>query len=238
MFWFFALFSNLTFASHPFIAFENVPPYAYVEQGRVKGLYVQKVSRVFSIADVNFNSEVYPWARAINRTSKHANKFLVNLAMMPERKDKFIWLGQFDIYCPAVMRLDKRNDIELSHENDIRNYRMVLLRDYFISLQVQKDDLIDQGNIIWVATLQEAYELMLKERVDLAIFDPHRLTLMMQHLGDKNQLTMALPLPQYNQPLNLAANLLTDASIVQRLKSALEQYNASPQRQRKLRTRC
>ena len=75
---------------------EQYPPYNYQEDGRLQGISVDLLEKVWERLSVNLNRsaiQLLPWTEGYQRTLKENNTVLFTTFRIPEREQLFKWVG-------------------------------------------------------------------------------------------------------------------------------------------------
>jgi polar amino acid transport system substrate-binding protein len=71
---------------------EDYPPYAYRENGVLKGTSVEQVELIMRGAGMTYRVEMMPWARALTLAETEANYCVFTTAHNSEREHRFKWV--------------------------------------------------------------------------------------------------------------------------------------------------
>ena len=74
---------------------ENYPPYNMynADQSAIVGKSTDIVRQLFAQADIDYQLQLVPWARALRNAKVHANTAVFSMARTPEREAFFHWIG-------------------------------------------------------------------------------------------------------------------------------------------------
>lgn len=97
--------------------------------GQISGPALDLAEAVLTRARLDYNLEVAPWARAYKLATSDPNVLLFTLGRTPEREHHFNWIGEtFPLEFKAY-RLKERRDIAIRSTDDLRKYRISVVRD-------------------------------------------------------------------------------------------------------------
>jgi polar amino acid transport system substrate-binding protein len=99
--------------------------------GRISGPALDLTEAVLTRAGLEYSLEVAPWARAYRLATTEPNVLLYTLGRTPEREREhnFQWVGEtFPLEFKAY-RLKERQDIVIRSTDDLRKYRISVVRD-------------------------------------------------------------------------------------------------------------
>ena len=71
---------------------EDFPLHQYMENGKLIGPALNKVRRIFDLANISYEIKVLPWPRAFNLAKKIPNSFIFSMNRTTEREAFFNWL--------------------------------------------------------------------------------------------------------------------------------------------------
>ncbi len=204
---------------------EFLPPYQYLENGKVTGIVTEKVKRIAECANIQAEISLLPWARSYYTALNSPNTAIFSIAKTKERIDEFIWIGPIISLEQVVYKLKSRKDIKVESLADIKKYRLGLQRgDFTVDLLKQKAN-ISKENIVLVSAKESQETMLFDERFDLTVtIDTHlKYNLRKLHL-DENKVEPLISLGSY--PLYLAMNKDSSPELVQSLKSCLNLHSS------------
>jgi polar amino acid transport system substrate-binding protein len=203
---------------------ENWYPYNYLDDNhKVVGQSTELVIQVLNAAEVDFTLALYPWTRALNLATTKANVLLYTVLRTPDREDLFHWV------CPIakknvhqIYRLTERNDIELSSEQDIKNYSVVVTRDTFLHQYMLGLGLSDGHNLHLTADDDVNATLFLAGRVDLLpAFDSAIYRILAAEGLDSSYISPLMHIPAKHYPdYCMALSKSTPLALVEKIRQA------------------
>lgn len=105
---------------------EQYPPYNYQEDGRLQGISVDLLEKVWERMGINLNRSVIqllPWTEGYERTLKENNTVLFTTFRIPEREPLFKWAGPIATGRDALLARSDRN-ITIATPEDLKKYRI------------------------------------------------------------------------------------------------------------------
>lgn len=120
---------------------EQYPPYNYQESGRLQGISVDLLEKIWERMGVNLNRSVIlllPWTEGYNRTLKENNTVLFTTFRIPERELLFKWVGP--VASGRDVLLVKNKNISINAEQDLKKYKIAAIEN---DCAVQR--LLDKG---------------------------------------------------------------------------------------------
>lgn len=209
---------------------ENWYPYNYLDENhQVVGQSTALVKQVLQAAEVDFTLNLYPWTRALNLVTTSPNVLIYTILKTPEREPLFHWIcpiAQKNVH--RLYRLTSRKDIELSAEQDIKNYSIAVTRDTFLHKFMLQQGLNEGQNLQLTADDHVNITLFLAGRVDLlAEFDDALLRALKDDNLDSSVVTPVLTLPADAYPeYCMALSKETPINLVEKIRAAHHKFSA------------
>jgi len=159
---------------------QNFPPYAFVENGTLKGIHVDIVKAVMKEIGINYKISTYPWARVVRVTNNSEVDFSFPWVGKPQRFEKYLLVGPIH-EGRTVFAVKKSSTIKYETLNDISGLTVGTVRDYSYSTEFDnatnfKKDSAAKDNINILKKLTGG-------RVDLIIGDENVLAAEAKKLG-------------------------------------------------------
>lgn len=207
---------------------EEYPPYSYLDsKGNVAGTVTQIVEEILQSANINYQINLVPWARAYEATIKKPNTLIYPIVFLDSRKDKFHFI------CPVshindfyFFKLHSRTDIAVTNLAEAKKYVTGVVRNDSIHHFLQKSGFekgkhldIAVDDIVTLKKLQHG-------RVDLIYTSKASMAPRLKVLGLTEQsVTPLFQIPEFKeQPLCIGVNKQTDPALLQKLKAAHQNY--------------
>jgi len=194
---------------------QNFPPFTFVENGALKGIYVDIVKAAMKETGIEYKISTYPWARVVRVTDDGEVDFSFPWVGKPERFKKYLMVGPIH-EGRNVFVVKKSSSIKYETLNDISGLTVGTVRGYSYgsglfdnATNFKKDDAAkDNINILKKLT---------GGRVDLIIGDENVLTAEAKKLGILGEIKF-LP--------NSVANVLRYATFPKQHKKQADTFKA------------
>ncbi len=215
--------SQTAIAQELLILTEALPPLQSIDnKGKVTGTMTQKVRRLLSNAGLKADIVMMPWARAYNTALTRPNTLIYSTARMPEREDQFIWLGQLGKSETHLMGLTSRHDLKIKSYNDLSKW-LIGVKRHDVSAKFLRDKKVSVRNLMVQTNTIDIVRMLIKGRIDLIPTNEEQLMHYCEMLGCQvQQFDRVFTLAEMTQDLYLAANLDSDAGVLQRISKAFK----------------
>jgi polar amino acid transport system substrate-binding protein len=100
---------------------EQYPPYNYQEDGKLQGISVDLLEKMWEILGVNLNRSVIlflPWTEGYKKMFTENNTVLFSIDRSPEREELFKWVGPMGLDRTVLLTKADRN-ISISSLKDL-----------------------------------------------------------------------------------------------------------------------
>jgi polar amino acid transport system substrate-binding protein len=202
---------------------EEFAPYSYVERGEVSGYSTEVVRAALGRAGIDYQIQIYPWARALQMATARPNVLIYSIVRTPQRETQFNWIATIAPRNVYLYKLAARQDIQLHALADLKPYRIAANRGDVVEEQLHQLGLTADLSAKDVFSLQK----LLAGRVDLIVATE----LSMNNLCLRANVSCALLERSMQMPeisgYYVAASLGTPAATVQRLRQAFAQLHNS-----------
>ena len=209
---------------------ENLPPNNFLnEQGQITGEATEKVRAIMEHAGLNYNIQVYPWARAYKLARDNAYAGVFSIMRSKQREPYFRWV------CPIAeqeslyfVRLANRTDIILNEINDAKNYMTSVSRDEFDHQLLLQHGFKSRQHFSATTGDSTNLRLLLSGHTDLIIAAPITIVQAMKNKPtDTPEVMMELSLnTSKDNPLCLAFGLRTPQEVVDKLQQSVAELGA------------
>ncbi|ESP93246.1 MULTISPECIES: substrate-binding periplasmic protein [Pseudoalteromonas] len=203
---------------------EHFAPYTIVEEGkRLSGSAVSQVNLALTLAGIDTDIEVAPWARAYDMALSQPNVLLFSMAKTHQRTPLFHWLFRvttlkYDFYS---LRSGK---VKIASIEEALTYTTVAIRGSYEESKLLSLGFTETDNLVLVADMDKAWQMLNKGRVH---------TMFASHIPDR---VAAKHTTQYirhqaiddSQGLYVVASLSTEKHFLEALKQAFEQLETIP----------
>lgn len=205
---------------------EIFPPYQVQasEGGKITGLTTYIVKSIFDEIGINYSIQVLPWPRAYKMVENTENAFIYSMIRTPLRKDKFHWLFPLCQLNINIYKKKSRSDIQIESPSDLKKYIIGIARDNAIQEYLIRKEIKKKKNLVMVNTINQLSALLLKERTDLIIISGARFNVMRRNYPDEvKNIEKIYTLNELKRQLYLAANIATQASLINQVKATYQQ---------------
>ncbi len=204
---------------------ENLPPFQVFQDGKVKGSITALVQKTLNCAHIEADFSILPWNRAFNNALKNKYTLIYSMARTPEREEQFIWIGPVHTAKVNLYKLKSRSDIKINSLNDVKNYRLSLLRGGFIVKLFTDANFIEGTHFRYTDNNVARLKMLFAGRHDLIdALDLQIVNLLSTTNHTRDELEVVMPLVT-DEILYLAINKQTDKEIVKTLRKCLSEYN-------------
>jgi polar amino acid transport system substrate-binding protein len=213
-------------ADHVRFYVDGLPPYAVLhDDGPPTGFAVALMGQLMHFAGEHFapdDIKVMTWARAVHEVEVMPGTALLVLARLPERIDRFKWVGPMDSL-PIGVFARKDSGVVVSRLEDLKKYSIGMVRNtapYRVLIKALPG--IWQ-NMIMLSAIPAQLRMLREGRVDVivqAIGASNRL------MGDEDMAADDYHVIFRFEPLQIyfGFNKSTDDGLIDRLQSALDRF--------------
>lgn len=213
-------------ADHVQFYVDALPPYVVLhDDGPPTGFAMALVARLMRTSGEHFDASdvsVMPWARAVHHVEVAPRTALLVLTKLPERADRYKWVGPLDIL-PIGVIAPKDSGVVVDRLEDLVKYRVGIVRNTAPS-RVLIRDLPEVGpNLVLLSGIPALLRMLRERRVDVIIQADEATKVLMVEEGmnadDYSTIFHLAPLAIY-----FGFNKSTDDGLIHRLQSALDRF--------------
>lgn len=209
---------------------EEIPPLQYIVDDQIEGRSTEIVKAILEEAGLNGEFYVFPWARTYNYAVNNKNTLIYPILRNENRENTLEWIGIIGYFKLGFVRLKERNELQIKSLEEVRQWRMGVMRDDFTHHFLIRNGFSENQHFILRGTFGELLGLLYARKIDTLIADLDILKSMAEHAGyDFNQLEADFYPPAFNRDVYMAVNLNTDPEIILNLKSALQKVRSRPE---------
>lgn len=195
---------------------EEFAPYSFVERGEVRGYSTEVVRAALGRAGIDYEIQIYPWARALQMATTRPNVLIYSIVRTPQRENQFHWIATIAPRNVYLYKLAARQDIQIHTLADLKPYRIAANRGDVVEEQLHQLGLAADLSAKDVFSLQK----LIAGRVDFMVATE----LSINNLCLRANVSCALLERGMQMPeisgYYVAASLGTPAATVQRLRQA------------------
>lgn len=202
---------------------EDLPPYHYQDKnGHTKGVLVDVIKAVANKANIAYEVQIYPFARAYKMLKTKPNVVMFSLLKSPNREGHFLWLGNIFHNSAYLVSLNGDNK-RLSHLEQAKGFTVGTIRGYYSETYLRKAGFGEGENLSLSVNYQNLWRMLFKKRIDFVLTNTLSLTSELNKLGyTVKEVTKVIELKDFPNKLHLAANKAFDADTAHKLKVALQ----------------
>jgi polar amino acid transport system substrate-binding protein len=163
----FLLLVNSGHSQDVLVVTENWPPYSYQEGGEIKGLSTEIVAATLKHAKINATFKFLPWVRAYHKALNQKNVLIYTIIRNKERESLFHWVDSLFSAELYLFKLRKRNDITINTFEDIKHYRMGLMKDDATTQFFEEKGFIKDKHFILFPSGKSELAMLFNDRFDL-----------------------------------------------------------------------
>lgn len=213
-------------ADHVHFYVDALPPYAVLHDNgpptgfavALMGALMNTVGEHFSPSDV----EVMTWARSVNHVEVVPKTALLVLTKLPERVDRYKWVGPLD-ELPIGVIAPKDSGVVIDRPEDLLNYRVGIVRNT-APYRVLLHDLPEIApNLVMFSGIPALLRMLRERRVD-AIVQAVRAAKQLMPAEGMNPDDYTAVFMLGSLPIYFGFNKSTDDSLIHRLQSALDKF--------------
>ncbi|MBQ4811562.1 transporter substrate-binding domain-containing protein [Pseudoalteromonas luteoviolacea] len=208
---------------------EEWVPYNYAnEDGVIVGRATKKVREVLDAAGVEYDINLYPWARSMKLAKTQPNTMIYSIYRNADREKLFEWA------CPLMrpvrqylFKLKSRTDIQVNSIEDAKNYVISVVRG-----SVVHEFLVNQGfeagvNLDITADPSASQKKLVAGRIDFLLTTEYTMYERLKLMGvDYSQVDPVIEVRNSSdRRACMAFNLDTDKTLINRVKRALAEHN-------------
>jgi len=221
---FFGLVS-FVFATELTIATEDLVPYNYEKDGKVKGISVEIVKAIQKKVGNSDKIELQSWNKAYQRTLSEPNNMLFSTYRTKEREDLFKWVGPISA---SNVNLFKRSDnpLEIKTLDDAKKVKFIAAGpktniDYIVLSKLGFENLSN------LDTQSNTIALIINKRADLGASNPLTAFFSVKRDGYPVDIITDTGVTVLEAGLYIAVSKGTDDAIVAKWQKALDELRDS-----------
>jgi polar amino acid transport system substrate-binding protein len=216
-------------ASELTVVTEDLPPLNYTEQGHLTGLSTDILTAVLEAAGIKASFSLLPWARAYQSALSEPNTLLYTTTRTPEREAVFDWIGPISPRQISVFKLRERKDIQLKSLDDIKNYKLGVVREMASTRSLQERALALKDNFDFAPTAESNFKKLFLGRVDLVValdWGAYYQTKLLGHQASEIEAVLIL---DNTHSYYFALNKQSDPALLGKLRFAFDKVKSSGQ---------
>ncbi len=218
------LFAWHSCAQELYIVTEHQPPYQILNgDNKVEGLATEIIRAALELTPYKYQIHLYPWSRAFVMGLENDNTCIYLISNSAERAKHFQWVAPIVSTNDYFIALSNRTDIQVSNIDDIKNYKVAVLKDDRTHHLLLRLGFEENKNLYVINNPYSMLKLLItRKNIDFIVTD----TVMLKYRAEFNKIDPKLfksyfKLNKSPIDLNLACSLNTPIQIIDNLKAAI-----------------
>ncbi|WP_371388198.1 substrate-binding periplasmic protein [Pseudodesulfovibrio karagichevae] len=213
-------------ADHVRFYVDALPPYAELrDDGPPTGFAVALMGRLMHSVHEHFDPSdvtVMTWARAVHEVEVMPGTALLVLARLPERIDRFKWVGPLDSL-PIGVFARKGAGVEVNRLEDLKKYSIGMVRNTAPYRVLIKSLPSVRQNMVMLSGIPAQLRMLREGRVDVIV---QAIGASIRLMGDEGMPAENFRVVYRFEPLQIyfGFNKSTDDGLIRRLQSALDRF--------------
>lgn len=204
------------------IVTEVFPDFQYInENNQLAGRSVEKVHKALQGTGIDYAILPNNWAISYNAVLRDKNTCIFSMVRLPNREDKFVWVGELERFDSAIYALKSRG-IKLNTLNDAKRYKIAVLRDNFSHHYLLERGFSEKTHLLLIDNLDKIDKLISTRHniLDFVVLSKKQFNYRIKKEPRLKLLEPVLTLNTSKSPLYFACNINMDPSLVTQLKAA------------------
>lgn len=206
---------------------QSWPPYSYEHQGSLTGYSTELLQAVLQEAGIEANYTTLSWSRAYQHASTEANTLLYTTTRTPEREELFEWIGPIGLRKLWLFKLKERTDIKIKGVDDLKKYRVSIVRDTSSLKLVMERGLFPRSQIDEAPTTTSNVKKLFFKRVDLILATNGGANYELSQLAYAKDSIEPVYLLNDEFSLYFAINKKTEAATIEKIRLAFDKIKSS-----------
>lgn len=206
----------------------QLPPYSYQEDGKLQGIMVDLLEKMWERMGVNLNRSAIKtlnWTDGYQMTLKENNTVLLATGRIPEREKLFKWVGPAvsGKYGRYVLMAKSDKNITINAPEDFKKYKIGTVKDA-MAIQLLQGQGVNEDNLVLEDTPMSVIEMLENGSIDAMAFNEISSIWLLQQSGaNASDYKVVYDLNQGNiYDAYYAFNNGTSDSLVQSFQQALD----------------
>ncbi|GLS92385.1 hypothetical protein GCM10007916_34560 [Psychromonas marina] len=200
---------------------ESAFPLSYQKDGKITGAATDVVKATLDSVGLDYQIEIYPWARAYKKALMDENTLIYSMARTSSRENQFKWVGQIVPIKYHFMKLKSRSDIEVTSLDQAKKYKIgVVIED--VRHQYLRGENFTELQV--VSSNEQNLAKLFKKRIDMFPISQLGLATLCNNANfDCSNLDKVYELSDLSNGLYMAYSKSTSDEIVNKTKNSLIQ---------------
>ncbi len=162
---------------------ENMPPYNYVENGKVSGISTEILKKITKNSSIYISKiEILPWKRAYEQVLSTKNTVLYSAGRSSERENLFAWVGPIDSIRVGIVA-KKDSKLTISKIADFNSYKIGTITSSFVEQKLLKKG-INKNALDSFINIESQVKKLVSVRVDMVAFSIPAICYFLQKMGE------------------------------------------------------
>lgn len=216
---------------------EVTPPFYWVDaSGKAKGANVDLANAIAPLLPFSSSIEHMPWARAYQETLTKPDMVLLTLLRTQKREDDFEWLGAVSNVEASLIRLKRREELQLNNLAQAKAFRVGTIRGYGSANYLLQQGFEENKNLVLVSEPNQLWKLLYRGRIDFVLSNLDTGSYEIEAAGfNPIDVTSTLVLEELSAELHVATGMKTGEQESSAIKQAIISLKESGEYQRILR---
>jgi len=215
------LFCGPAFADKVAVVTEEMAPYNFLDEKdkTVKGLSTELVHEILKRANIDYQIDVFPWARSYRMAQESPNVAIYSMGRNEEREKLFKWVGIVVNREVFMYKLKGRPEVKASTLEDLKAYKLGGIRDGARTMYLKKEGLTVEEATDDASNIKK----LQSKRIDAFPIDEPNLVYLSEKNGvDFDSMERLLKLEKMSGGLYMAFSLKTADETVEKCRAALD----------------
>jgi len=212
-------------ASQPLLfVTEHSPPFQFMgESNDVDGFTTEIVKEALKLTPYQYQIKIYPWSRSFFLAQSKENTCIYLMSRDKERENKFRWIAPIVSTNDYFIGLSERTDITINSIEDVKKYRVAVLREDRTYYDLIKRGFVENKNLYVINDSTSMLKLLTKRKqIDFILAD----TINVKYRAMFNDIDYGLfktylKLKETPTALYLACSLKTSDEVIKNLSKAI-----------------
>lgn len=212
---------------------EDLPPLQVTQDnGQIGGAMVDIVTLLLEEAEIDYQLQMYPWARTYDIALKQDNTLIFSILRSESREKDFHWIGQIYTLKSYLVGLKANANIKINKLEDAKQYAVGTIRDDLAETYLKEKGFSEDKNLYVSSKYTRLWQMLYNGRTALAFTNSTVWPYEIKATGlDPEQIAIHYEIPDVSTKLYIAANKNLDEKIVTKLKHALTRIKSDGRHQ-------
>ncbi|MES2950676.1 MAG: transporter substrate-binding domain-containing protein [Pseudomonadota bacterium] len=200
---------------------EEMAPYNFIDEKdkSVKGLSTELVHEILKRASIDYQIEIFPWARSYRMAQENPNVAIYSMGRNEEREKMFKWVGIIVNREVFLYKLKGRPEVKAASVAELKSYKLGGIRDGVRTMYLKKEGLTVEEATDDASNLKK----LQSKRIDAFPIDEPNLVYLSEKNGvDFDSMERLLKLEKMSGGLYMAFSIKTPDETVEKCRAALD----------------